>query len=348
MTPQEGLRRRRLGDIRRLLRYRLQHCRQVLPDDDAGREYLHELLLILSLGAEPERKMTNAIEVHAPWMERNDAALVTDMILSHPEFARKVTARELGDRLRVTNAERELLDLRTIKPIDMTDAQLEAQRKAKDRARKALKRQKRGCRPRAEYLTQGIASAQPWKVEGIGRTTWYERQKKLSQNSERLQAESGQPKPIRTSVSPIKLLNYCGTTCPAVEVGPLKAGQPMKRNGRKASKEAVMESKNSEHGLKPLASLHVTRNNLSGKLYDPPFYDPCPHLAQIFDPHAVCHSNLAASAEQSGHDGDQGQPVADAEPGRISARVFAKTKTASTSTDGRRTKTKSEKRNDAA
>jgi len=43
----EMIRRLRLGDLRRLLRDRNG---AVLPDDDAGREYLLELLLPISVG----------------------------------------------------------------------------------------------------------------------------------------------------------------------------------------------------------------------------------------------------------------------------------------------------------
>ena len=48
ISTDERMRRLRLGDLRRLLRDR---CRgSILPDDDAGRDYLRELLLPISLG----------------------------------------------------------------------------------------------------------------------------------------------------------------------------------------------------------------------------------------------------------------------------------------------------------
>jgi len=51
----EPLRKLRLGDLRKLLRDRNG---PILPDDDAGRDYLHELLLPISLG--PERGHSRA------------------------------------------------------------------------------------------------------------------------------------------------------------------------------------------------------------------------------------------------------------------------------------------------
>jgi uncharacterized protein YdaT len=45
-SKDENLRRQRLGDLRRLIEDR---CGPILPDDDAGRDYLRELLLPISL-----------------------------------------------------------------------------------------------------------------------------------------------------------------------------------------------------------------------------------------------------------------------------------------------------------
>ena len=55
LSKDERMRRLRLGDLRRPLRDR---CGSVLPDDDAGREYLFELLLPISLG--PNEAVTPA------------------------------------------------------------------------------------------------------------------------------------------------------------------------------------------------------------------------------------------------------------------------------------------------
>jgi hypothetical protein len=65
-TDPEVLRRLRLGDLRRLLRHRYG---PTLPDDDAGRDDLFELLLPVSLRPQsPSLVMRNVIETWAPWM----------------------------------------------------------------------------------------------------------------------------------------------------------------------------------------------------------------------------------------------------------------------------------------
>lgn len=156
MSKAEIMRRLRLGDLQKVLR---NHYGHTLPDDDAGREDLFELLLIASLGPEGERKMANAIEVSAPWMGADEASQLTDQINRIPTYLRKRTARELGNRLRVTNHEREILKLKTIKPFDITDKQLTEHRKARDRARKQRMRHRQRARSRAKPLLCGHTCA---------------------------------------------------------------------------------------------------------------------------------------------------------------------------------------------
>lgn len=119
-TKDEMLRRLRLGNIKTLLRWR---CGPELIDDDAGREYLHELLLPVSLGPEPHLKMTNIMEVWAPWMDAKERFELVAAIEQTPAHVRKITAKALGERLRVTSQERAALRLWTIAAHDATDEQ---------------------------------------------------------------------------------------------------------------------------------------------------------------------------------------------------------------------------------
>ena len=77
----ETMRRLRLGDVQKVLRWRYG---PELPDDDAGRDDLHELFLPGSLGQGDWRKMKNAIEIWAPWMDAGEAL----------EFINRETARQ--------------------------------------------------------------------------------------------------------------------------------------------------------------------------------------------------------------------------------------------------------------
>src|SRR5207248_1473750 len=88
-THSEMIRRLRLANLRKLLRDRYG---PVLPNDDAGREDLLELLLPISVGPHADIKMANAIEVWAPWMDKKEAEAIIDQINLMPLSQRKPTA----------------------------------------------------------------------------------------------------------------------------------------------------------------------------------------------------------------------------------------------------------------
>jgi len=172
LSHDERLRRLRLGDLRRLF---VDRCRgPILSDDDAGRDYLREPLLPISLGpAEatagrtvkvwgPADRMLHEIELRAPWMSEDEAQELIDEINLSPPWQRKPKAKTLGERLNVPYAERARLGLRTIGPCDMTEKAMELLRKQKDRLRKRQLRLAAGARPQAESRSK----LKPWLAEG--------------------------------------------------------------------------------------------------------------------------------------------------------------------------------------
>jgi hypothetical protein len=169
----EMMRRLRVGNLRKLLRDRYGHT---LPDDDAGRADLRELLLPISLAPHSAIKMPKVIEVWAPWMPAAEGADLIDEINQMPPRSRKPTARLLGKRLNVTNAQRERLKLWTIAACDMSPAQALAWRKAKAKARMRQIRQSRGAKPQATSINR----TEPWIAAGISRRTWYRRRGTVS------------------------------------------------------------------------------------------------------------------------------------------------------------------------
>jgi hypothetical protein len=191
MSKAETLRRRRLGDLQRLLRRRYVYR---LPDDDAGREDLRELLLLASLAYNPERTMRKTIEVWAPWMDKTEAEQLIDDVNRTPIFLRKPSARVLGERLRLTDRERQELAIVTIRPCDLTDEQLLERRKAKDADRKWRKRRAAKMKPPEAWLANCKSRTKPWIKRRMSRATWYREQAKLRQIHE-------------TGVSAIKLTN---------------------------------------------------------------------------------------------------------------------------------------------
>lgn len=207
-TDPELLRRLLLGDIKVLLRHRYG---PTLPDDDAGREDLLELLLQVSLRANsPAKVMRNTIQVWAPWMAEAEANELIQKIERTPPKLRYRTPADLGQRFNVTNAERERLRLWMIAPVDVTQAEIAEWRRIKrrkaDRLRKERKRREAGVRSRQAYLASSLSRQKPWVAEGISRAAWYRRRK----------AETGASTGAReteTSVSANKLCEGSGQTC---------------------------------------------------------------------------------------------------------------------------------------
>ena len=93
-APFEQLRRNRLGDLWKLIENR--YGSRVLPDDDAGRSDLFELLLVISLGERPAAKMQNTIETAAPWLSAEEAesmvAHITVALDRHERWCRSAGA----------------------------------------------------------------------------------------------------------------------------------------------------------------------------------------------------------------------------------------------------------------
>jgi len=165
----EMLRRLRLGNLRTLCRHRYG---PTLPDDDAGRADLRELLLPISVSANAAVRMPKAIELWAPWMGQQEAIQLIDDINRTPIRRRKPNGKVLGERLQVTNAQREQLKLWTIAACDMSEEEAQEWRKAKNRERSRRRRQLRGAKPQASSTSR----AKPWLDLGMSRASWYRRE----------------------------------------------------------------------------------------------------------------------------------------------------------------------------
>jgi hypothetical protein len=161
--PRPPLAALRLSELERL--YTARWGRQ-LPDDDAGRD---DLLLAFNHISGIDSCIEWAM-AWAPWLSRDDATALAEQITAAPQWLK---ARPMGERLGLTDYERTALKIRTIRPIDVTDACLAERRKQKDRDRKALRRQlARAAKPAPASQTK------PWEAEGIDRATWYRRKAK--------------------------------------------------------------------------------------------------------------------------------------------------------------------------
>ena len=78
----ETVRRLRFGALVKLFRYRWGY---VLPDDDAGRGDLWELVTNVSLApAAADKKIRCVIETWAPWMQADEAAAMVSHVKKLP------------------------------------------------------------------------------------------------------------------------------------------------------------------------------------------------------------------------------------------------------------------------
>jgi hypothetical protein len=206
--PSYSLSKGRVGELERLYEARYGHH---LPDDDAGRD---DLVLIFNHIANVDACIRWAAK-WAPWMPSHIATTLGEQVTSAPLWLK---AGALGERVRLTDAERTRLKIKTIRPIEaMTDEALAKLRKRKDRERKALERQiKRATKPVPASQTK------PWESEGIDRATWYRRRRAKSSRKRATKSVRNNTVSItadRKSRTTNNLGSIVVTTPPAIAVG---------------------------------------------------------------------------------------------------------------------------------
>ena len=87
---------------------------------------------------------------------------------------RKWRADPLGKLLRLTEAERRDLHIRTIGSVNMTKAERKQARKLRHRLQRASDAALEEQKPRDEYeANNSISRTKPWLALGISRRTWY-------------------------------------------------------------------------------------------------------------------------------------------------------------------------------
>jgi hypothetical protein len=142
---------------------------QTFPNDDAGLADLKILIHHYYWGN--PIAMPRIIQMRAPWA---DVEAIIDEVSANP---RKWSSEELGQELNFTGKEWRQLRIRTIAPVDMTKKERAYFNGVRADARRRIKRARSGMKTRAEYESQSLSQTKPWEAEGVGRRTWYRRQK---------------------------------------------------------------------------------------------------------------------------------------------------------------------------
>ena len=166
--PRADIRAIRLGELCKLLRSR--HG-ATLPDDDQGRAELAVLAHHLAmLPGDQLKRLAGAIDTWAPWLDEDDRDELVDRVTHRPI---KFKAAAVGDALRLTCAERNALRITTIAAVDAPDIKTAARDKKRQQRRLA------GRKPRAAYLAASLSRTKPWEADGISRSAWERRRRKL-------------------------------------------------------------------------------------------------------------------------------------------------------------------------
>ena len=163
-NPITKIARLRLAELERLFSHRYG---RTLPDDDSGRD---DLLLavhhIVGAGIDVARRVRYWARLWAPWCSPDDATALAEQAIACPL---RFKAATLGRHLRLTEVERIMLKIKTIRAIDATENAV---------ARKRRLDRERGKRKRAEARAEREAQPRqpkPWQAAGISRATWYRR-----------------------------------------------------------------------------------------------------------------------------------------------------------------------------
>jgi hypothetical protein len=181
----------RVAELKRLFKVRYPLG---MPDDDAGHD---DLWLMMNAISNYDERVAWA-GVNAAWLSSAEIDAMAREIGHRPLW---LTAREMGDRLGVTEAERTKHKMKTIRAAGMTDEMMKARVQQNDRNRKKAERAAaRDARPPT------ISETKPWLAEGVSRATWHRRRK------DRAERET---KSVQSNTSPIILDGICLTT-PAV------------------------------------------------------------------------------------------------------------------------------------
>lgn len=162
----------RRAEIQRLIEYRHSHS----CDTDDAETYLDAVLPHLFRIHSASRRLDQAIADWARnWVPTLDQAFVADVVeRARIEDPRLLKADAIAKLLKVTQAERTILKLRTIGACDRTKRQRQIDRKRRNTEIQRERRARNGATPR----THSKAATQPWKVLGISRSTYYDRLQK--------------------------------------------------------------------------------------------------------------------------------------------------------------------------
>jgi hypothetical protein len=142
-----------------------------LPHNERGKRFARYVIRTMAMFATFEERQL-WLHRYAGWLNADEQS---DILNLPPHW---YSGAYLGDRLELYDAHRAQRNIRTIDAFDVTREERVTINRAKDQKRKEAARRSRGAKPREQYETQSLSRTQPWKSEGISRSTWERRRRK--------------------------------------------------------------------------------------------------------------------------------------------------------------------------
>jgi len=149
----------RLAELTRWLDDTFGQGVEIEPSDHG---YMIVRIMAHHLGALPDapRRITSWITVYAPWVSLRDRERLISEVAECPI---RWSADKLAWKIRLSDAARTRLKIRTIGAFDCTKEQRKARAKAIRAERDAQRRPRKPTKPK------------PWTEAGISRATWFRR-----------------------------------------------------------------------------------------------------------------------------------------------------------------------------
>jgi hypothetical protein len=170
----------RVAELGRIFRSKYRGLR--LPDDDAGRGDLKELLF--AHASSPRCTQAHLRKIADDWAapEFDEISIdkLINAVLGTPLRYRRRKAETIGKSIRLRFEERELLGIRTIRCIDKTQAEIKAIRHERKMDWQRANRREEGVMSRAAYLASfanSINETKPWLALDMSKASWYRKGK---------------------------------------------------------------------------------------------------------------------------------------------------------------------------
>jgi hypothetical protein len=164
----------RIKEIGYLLNHRYRRHGYTLPKSATSRDIAFAMACHLARRPKAEHRIERWLGLWCPWMAGDERTKLVARTIAKPH---RLTADKVGSLLKLTEDERNGLDIRTIGSFEISKAERAERRKETRRQREERRRRSKGAKSRAEYEELSLSSTKPWITLGMSRAAWYRAKK---------------------------------------------------------------------------------------------------------------------------------------------------------------------------